>query len=247
MVAAASRGGLLRKLDWMSKVATVGPHLLALGYALVVACSTLLPPGTDLWLFVFDPDRLESRFVGRSVVLAAFVGGLTLAVLAWRRRQLWMSRLSLPLVGYMAVCGIGLALLVLVSQPPRHLGRVGLGALRDFALDFNARHIVFYFGFAVVAAFAWRRRVSLPLIGVLLMAFGYCLELTQKLVPGRTFRITDLLSNGLGILLGLCWVYLYDSLLGIRGTRLSRLGRFRRRRGVGRQSRARAAVQPRQL
>ena len=166
-------------------------------------------------------------------MLAAFVGGLTLAVLAWRRRQLWMSRLSLPLVGYMAVCGIGLALLVLVSQPPRHLGRVGLGALRDFALDFNARHIVFYFGFAVVAASAWRRRLSLALIGVLLMAFGYCLELTQKLVPGRTFRITDLLSNGLGILLGLCWVYLYNSLLGVGGTRLSRFGRFRRRREWG--------------
>jgi hypothetical protein len=229
----------------MSKVPTAGAHLLALGYALVVACATLLAPGTDLWLFVFDPDRLESRLVGRSVVLAAFVGGLTLAVLAWRRRQLWMLRLSLPLVGYMAVCGIGLALLVLVSQPPRYLGRVGLGALRDFALDFNARHIVFYFGFAVVAALAWRKRLSLPLIGVLLMAFGYCLELTQKLVPDRTFRITDLLSNALGILLGLCWVYLYDSLLGSRGTRLSQLSRLRPRRGAGRQSRAGAAVQPR--
>jgi hypothetical protein len=229
----------------MSKVPTAGAHLLAIGYALVVACATLFAPGTDLWLFVFDPDRLESRFVGRSVVLAAFVGGLTLAVLAWRRRQLWMSRLSLPLVGYMAVCGIGLALLVLVSQPPRYLGRVGLGALRDFALNFNARHIVFYFGFAVVAAFAWRKRLSLPLIGVPLMAFGYCLELTQKLVPGRTFRITDLLSNGLGILLGLCWVYLYDSLLGVRGTSLTEGGRFRRRRRSAGRSGAPAAVQPR--
>jgi hypothetical protein len=230
----------------MRQVAATGRHVLAIGYALVVACATLLPPGTDLWLFVFDPDRLESRLVGRSVVLAAFVGGLMLAVLAWRRRQLWLSRLSLPLVGYMAVCGIGLALLVLVSQPPRYLGRVGLGGLRDFALDFNARHIIFYFGFAVVAAFAWRRRLSLPLIGMLLMAFGYGLELMQKLVPDRTFRINDLLSNGLGILLGLCWVYLYDSLLGVRGTSLSHLRRFPRRRRPARQSRARAAVQPRQ-
>jgi hypothetical protein len=230
----------------MGEVATAGRHVLATGYALLVACATLLPPGTDLWLFVFDPDRLESRFVGRSVMLAALIGGLTLAVLAWRRRHLWMSRLSLPLVGYVAVCGIGLALLVLVSQPPRYLGRVGLGALRDFALDFNARHIVFYFGFALVAAFAWRRRLSLPFIGMLLMAFGFCLELTQKLMPDRTFRITDLLSNGLGVLLGMCWVYLYDSLLGIGGTGLSRLGGVRRRGRLGRQSRARAAVQSRQ-
>jgi hypothetical protein len=135
---------------------------------------------------------------------------------------------------------------VLVSQPPRYLGRVGLGALREFALDFNARHIVFYFGFALVAAFAWRRRLSLPFIGMLLMAFGFCLELTQKLMPDRTFRITDLLSNGLGVLLGMCWVYLYDSLLGIGGTGLSRLGGVRRRGRLGRQSRARAAVQSRQ-
>jgi hypothetical protein len=229
----------------MRQVAAAGRHGLAIGYALVVACATLLPPGADLWLFVFDPDKLESRFVGRSVLLGALAGGLMLAVLAWRRRHLWLSRLSLPLVGYIAVCAAGLALLVLVSQPPRYLGRVGLGALRDFALDFNARHIVFYFGFAVVAAVGWRGRISLPLIGLLLMAFGYSLELMQRLVPGRTFRINDMLSNGLGILLGLCWVYLYDSLLGIRGTRLSHLGRFRRRVPAG-QSRARAAVQPRQ-
>jgi hypothetical protein len=230
----------------MRQVAATGRHVLAIGYALVVACATLLPPGTDLWLFVFDPDKLESRFVGRSVLLGALAGALMLAVLAWRRRHLWLSRLSLPLVGYIAVCAAGLALLVLVSQPPRYLGRVGLGGLRDFALDFNARHIVFYFGFAVVAAFGWRGRISLPLIGVLLLAFGYGLELMQKLVPGRTFRINDMLSNGLGILLGLCWVYLYDSLLGVRGTSLSHLRRFpRRRRPVG-QRRARAAVQSRQ-
>ena len=244
-VAAASRGGFLRKLDGMRQVAATGRQGLAIGYALVVACSTLLPPGTDLWWFVFDPDKLESRFVGRSVVLGALVGGLMLAALAWRRRRLWLSRLSLPLVGYIAVCVTGLALLVLVSQPPRYLGRIGLGALRDFAHDFNVRHIVSYFGFAVVAALAWRGRISLPSIGVLLMAFGYCLELMQKFVPDRTFRINDLLSNGLGILLGLCWVYLYDSLLGVRGTSLSQLGRFRRRRRPAGQSRARAAVQPR--
>jgi hypothetical protein len=228
----------------MNELATTGGQVLAIGYALFVACSTLLPPGTDFWLLVFDPDKLTARFVGRSVVLGALVGGLLLAVLAWRRRHIWISRLSLPLVGYIVLCGIGLALLVLVSQPPSYLRRVGLGALRDFAQDFNARHIVFYFGFAVVAASAWRGRVSLPLMGVALMGFGYGLELAQKIVPDRTFRITDLLSNGLGILLGLCWVYLYDSLLGISGTGLSRQRRFRR--GLAGQSRARSAAQPRQ-
>ena len=244
-VAAAAQGGCLRKLDGMNELATTGGQVLAIGYALFVACATLLPPGADLWLLVFDPDKLTARFVGRSVVLGALIGGLLLAVLAWRRRHVWISRLSLPLLGYMAVCGTGLALLVLVSQPPRYLGRLGLGGLRDFAQDFNARHIIFYFGFSVVAAVAWRGRVSLPLMGVLLMGFGYCLELAQKFVPDRTFRITDLLSNGFGILLGLCWVYLYASLLGVRGSGLSRLGGLA---GVGWRGKVApgAAVQPRQ-
>jgi hypothetical protein len=229
----------------MSQVATTGRHGLAIAYALLVTCSTLLPVGTDLWLFVFDTDRLlPPRFVGQVVVLGALAGGLMLAVLAWRRRHLWMSRLSLPLVGYMALCGVGLALLVLVSQPPRYLSRMGMGELRSWAEDLDVRHIISYFGFAVVVAFAWRQ-VSLLVIGVLLMAFGYCLELAQELVPSRIFRLQDLVSNGLGILLGLCWVYLYDSLVGVRGTGLSRLARFRRRRLLARQSRARAAVQPR--
>jgi VanZ family protein len=230
----------------MREIASTGRHVLAIAYALFVAGSTLLPPGTDLWLLVFDPDKVTSRLVGRWVMLGAFVGGLMLAALAWRRRRLWVSRLSLPLIGYMAVCGIGLALLVLVSQPPWYLGSVGLDALRDFAQEFDVLHIIFYFGFAVVAAVAWRGRVSLPLIGVLLMAFGYSLELVQEFVPKRIYRTTDLLSNGLGILLGLCWVYLYHSLLGVRGTSLSRPGGFRRPPGLARQNRAGAAVQPRQ-
>ena len=54
--------------------------------------------------------------------------------------------------------------------------------------------MIFYFGFAVVAAIAWRRRVSLPLLGLLLMAFGFWLELAQELVPTRNFRIADLPS-----------------------------------------------------
>jgi hypothetical protein len=229
----------------MSQVATTGRHALAIAYALLVACSTLLPVDTNLWLLVFNPDELfPPRFVGRFVALSAFAGGLMLAVLAWRRRRLWMSRLSLPLVGYMAVCGMGLALLVLASQPPRYLARMGLGELRNVVQDLDVLHIISYFGFTVVVAFAWRQ-LSLPVIGVLLMALGYCLELAQEFVPSRIFRIYDLVSNGLGILLGLCWVYLFDSLLGVRGTGLSRLTRFRRHRVLARQSRARAAEQPR--
>jgi hypothetical protein len=230
----------------MHQVATAGRNLVAIGYAVFITCSTALPTGTDLWLLVFDVEQLVTpRFVGKLVVVSAFFGGLALAGLAWRRRHLWVSRLSLPLVGYVIVCGIGLAMLVLISQPPRTLARVGLPELRGIVDEFDVRHIISYFGFAVVAAIAWRGRVSLPVLGVLLMAYGFCLELVQEFVPTRNFRIKDLVSNGLGILLGLCWVYLYDSLFGAKGTRLSRPSGRRRGGALARRSGGRADMQPR--
>lgn len=219
--------------------------VLAVGYAGFIACSTLLPSGTDLGFVVFDVGKLAPpRIVGNLVVASAFLGGLVLAGLAWRRRYLWTSRLSLPLVAYTIVCGTALAMLVLIGQPPWYLRRVGLDELRHIAADYDVRHMIFYFGFAVVTATAWRRRVSLWVIGLLLMAYGYGLELLQEFVPGRHFRIKDLASNGLGILAGLCWVYLYDSLLGAEGTGLSRLAARHRRRALARDD-VDAAVQPR--
>jgi VanZ family protein len=197
------------------------------------------------WLPIDVNQLIDPRVFGESVFVIAFVGGLTLAVLAWRRRHLWIARLSLPLVGYAVVCGIGLAMLVMISQPPRYLGRVGLEDLHGIAEGFDVRHAATYFGFAVVAAGAWRRQVSLPILGALLMAYGYVLELAQELVPTRDFRYKDLVSNASGILLGMCWVYLYDSLLGANGTRLSRRGGRRRRHSPAPRPGARAGVQPR--
>jgi hypothetical protein len=231
----------------MRRAASAGWRLVAIGYAVFVACSTVLPTGTDLWFFAFDVEKLITpRSVGKLVVVSALVGGLTLAILAWRRRRVLVARLSLPLAGYTIVCGTGLAMLVLISQPPRYLARIGLGELRGIADEFDVRHIISYFGFAVVAAIAWRGRVGLPVLGLLLMAYGYCLELAQEFVPTRNFRIKDLISNGLGILLGVSWVYLHDSLLGAKGTRLSRPAGRWRRRALARRKDTRARVQPRQ-
>ncbi len=49
----------------MREIASTGRHVLVIAYALFVVGSTLLPPGTDLWLLVFDPDKVTSRLVGR--------------------------------------------------------------------------------------------------------------------------------------------------------------------------------------
>jgi hypothetical protein len=92
-------------------------------------------------------------------------------------------------------------MLVLISQPPRYLARFGLGELRGIADEFDVRHIMSYFSFAMVAAIAWRGRVRLSILGMLLMAYGFGLELVQELVPTRNFGMKDLVSNGLGT----CW------------------------------------------
>ena len=228
----------------MRQVASAAWHLVAIGYAAFVACSTEIPTGTDLWFFVFDVERLITpHSVGALAVVGAGLGGLTFAALTWRRRHIWMARLSWQLVGYMILCGIGLALLVLISQSPRYLARFGLSDLGGVAAELDVRHIIAYFAFAVIAAIAWRERVSLPVLGVLLMVYGHGLELVQEFIPSRNLRIKDLVSNGLGILLGLCWVHLYDSLLG-EGSPVSRPAG--RRRVPRSRSSTRLGVQPRQ-
>jgi len=209
--------------------------VLALGYAVLVACFTVLPSRVNRALFRIDIDGLVNpQVVGRLAIVGALVAAAMLAALAWRRRRVWIARLSWPLLGGLALCLIGLGVLVLISQPPWYLARHGLGDVAWVPGDFDARHSIFYAGFAVVVALAWRDRASLAVLGLLLMAYGFVLEAAQVLTPTRTFLIKDLVSNGVGILLGLGWVYLYDSLFGEKRSALSRPGRAsRRRKGMG--------------
>jgi hypothetical protein len=235
---ATLREGVLRKLMGWRRIATAGWRMLAIGYAALVACFTVLPYRVNSRLFLIDMNELMTpRLVGRLALFGAAVAALMLAVSAWRHRRVWTARLSWPLLGWLAICLIGLAALVLISQPPRYLARHGLGGIAWIPGDFDARHSIFHAGFAVVAALAWRDRVSLPVLGAVLMAYGFLLEVVQGFVPTRTFLLKDLVSNGVGILLGLCWVYLYDALFGESGTAASTPGAG----GSG----ARAGVQPR--
>ena len=200
--------------------------MLAIGYAVLVACFTVLPSRVNSRLFMIDIDGLANpRLVGRLVIVGALVVVVLLGALAWRRRRIWAARLSWPLLGWLALCLIGLAALVLISQPPWYLARRGLGAIAWITGDFDPRHSIFYAGFAVVAALAWRDRASLPALALLLMAYGFLLEAAQALTPTRNFLIKDLVSNGVGIVLGLGWVYLYDSLFGEERSYLSWPGR----------------------
>jgi hypothetical protein len=236
----------LRRFERWHRIATAGWRALAIAYVALIACFTVLPSRVTRSMFVIDIDALVNpRLVGRVAIVGALVAGAMLAVTAWRRRRIWTARLSSPLLGWLVLGLIGVALLVVISQPPWYLTRRGLGEIVWITGDLDARHSIFYAGFAIVAALAWRDRVSLPVLGGVLMAYGFALEVAQHFVPTRTFLIKDLVSNGVGILLGLGWMHLYDSLFGEEGTRLSRpsRGRRRNRRALGRG--AHASVQPR--
>ena len=92
-------------------------HGAAVGWAAAHGCSTSIawsPPGRR-----------------QVAVVVAVVAGLMLVALAWQRRHIWLSRLSWPLFVWLARCRIGLASLVLISQPPglwRVRTRKGRGA-----------------------------------------------------------------------------------------------------------------------
>jgi Alpha/beta hydrolase domain len=199
----------------------------------LIACFTVLPSRVNRAIFVIDINGIvDSQLVGRVAIIGALVAAVLLAAMAWRRRRVWIARLSWPLIGWLALGVIGLAALVLISQPPGYLRRHGLGEIAWLSQDFDSRHSIFYAGFAIVAGLAWRDRASLPVLGLLLMAYGYLLELAQHFVPTRTFLIKDLVSNGVGIVLGLGWVYLYDALFGAKRPRSSRPARRLRRRSA---------------
>jgi hypothetical protein len=55
--------------------------------------------------------------------------------------------------------------------------------------------------------------------------------MVEELVPTLDFRYKDLVSSGLGTLLGMCWIYRYHSLSRAQGSAPSRPSRSRLRRG----------------
>ena len=117
------REGVLREFMEWRRIAAAGWRVLAIGYAVVVTCFTVLPSRVNSRLFLIDINELVNpRLVGRLALVGAVVAALMLAVSVWRHRRVWTARLSWPLLGWLALCLIGLAALVLISQPPSSSG-----------------------------------------------------------------------------------------------------------------------------
>lgn len=204
----------LRKSDEWHEVATASWRMLAVGYAVVAAWFTVLPWEISMAPLSIDVDQLiATRTIARAAMIVAAAAAVMLALMAWRHRRNWRSRLSWPVGAWLGVCLGGLGLMVLLGRLPGLFERHGLAWFADLSQDFDVLHVRAYVGFALVVALAWRDRLSLPMIGLLLVAYSLVLELAQEFAPTRGFGIKDLVSNSLGISIGLSWIYLYDLLL----------------------------------
>jgi VanZ family protein len=80
----------------------------------------------------------------------------------------------------------------------------------------KAAHALAFAALMLLCAFAYRRRLSLSRIALLLFLFGVAIEIVQFLLPYRQFSLLDMLANSLGILVALPLVLPLEKLLRIQ-------------------------------
>jgi len=176
----------------------------------VVAILSLLPAGPMNRVRLFADQTVDFQ------VLFSYVAAVVLCacLIASASRVRAILRFSWPLFGVVASYAVIMGLLVLKALG---YGLDGAPARIDAAsASLNVHHAVIYAAFAVVAAIAWRDRIALPILGLILVAFGAVLELWQTSVPGRTSGLADVVSNGIGVALGLAGVGVMNALPGRR-------------------------------
>ncbi len=96
----------------------------------------------------------------------------------------WLAAMATVIVG---------ELLPATSEPIVLIGELGVS---DKVIHFAAYTLL-----AFIPVLAFRKRTGL-LCAVAMIALGVALEFAQRLSPGRSFEIADMLANGLGVLAG---------------------------------------------
>ena len=79
-------------------------------------------------------------------------------------------------------------------------------------ISLKVLHFVAYTSLALIALVAVRRRSAAVLAALAMILLGVALEFGQKLVPGRSCEIRDMVINGAGVLTGIA--------IGILGRRI---------------------------
>ena len=173
-------------------------------FALIVAVLSLLPSNARAF-----EDLVGQGPAGQLNDLLEVMASVTLAVLvlmllrrsniARRLRMSWT--LLLVILLYLG----GFALLVssdLRSVLYDPLSMLAQGMFPDtLRVYVDAGHMLTYLVFALLAMIGWRR-FGPELIALVLIGYGLALEIAQLAVPYREFSVEDLVSNTLGIVLG---------------------------------------------
>jgi hypothetical protein len=95
----------------------------------------------------------------------------------------------------LATWGCIAALALLTLLPPEQVEAIRTG------INGRLEHLVAYGATMLIAARAYRRRLALARLGLLLVAYAAVLELGQLAVPGRHPSLADLLAGALGVAL----------------------------------------------
>jgi hypothetical protein len=185
----------------------------AAAYALLLVLISLLPASQlDSWVPIASDSALDSDLREAVVELSAIAGlllllvPLGLRVLKIRIRvapRLWLSRpLSLALV----LC-VGCLALIASEDLRGAAWDLATGLLPAWlslaAYRLSADHVMAYGGLGLLLALGWAREIRPWQLGLLALALSGVLEVVQDLVPGRAANPWDLLSNGIGLAIGL--------------------------------------------
>ena len=80
----------------------------------------------------------------------------------------------------------------------------------------KAAHALAFAALMLLCAMAYRRRLSLARIAILLFIFGVGIEIVQYLLPYREFSVLDMLANSVGILLAFPFITPIEKLFRIQ-------------------------------
>jgi hypothetical protein len=195
-------------------------RVLSVVAVVLVAVVTLLPSRTEHRMSILTEGRQIGGELG-SVLPLLIIGMVGLAVVGvvWKSRLATRLRLSWPLFIVGGAYLLGLVVLVSSSVRRAIFGLVSTGQvawLGRITDQLDAEHTVTYAAVMILVALAWRPKIALWWLGLGLFAYGYVLEVLQRFVPGREYRLDDLAANGLGIVIGLVGVLLWDLLVDFK-------------------------------
>jgi hypothetical protein len=187
------------------------PRVASLICAVVVAIGTLLPPHANN---NFD-SMMDENIEKSTLVVFSYI-----ALFVCAGCFLWMAILLKKLIKaywyLLTTVALSLFTIVVMLIYFNNIVSDSLLKYQQLAVDLLAyldmNHAAAYAVLSVISMIGWRDRIKLPVLAFNLIAFGAALELSQEYIPGRSFQLADLVSNSLGVFVGLVGVGLVGAL-----------------------------------